>query len=143
MTFFVDTGAFYALVDDSDRHCARARAFYRERLSADRFATTDSIVLESWRLIRNRLGWDAAYRFLDNLRRSDVEILRIDAADQEAAWRILTDYADQELSLADALSFAVMERHGIGHAFTFDKDFLLYRYGPKKQRAFSRWPAEP
>lgn len=142
MTILVDTGAFYAVADDSDRNSARARAFFREKLTTDRFATTDAVVLETWTLLRNRLGWSAAFRFLENLRRSDIEVLRIDSADQEAAWRILNDYSDQELSLADALSFALMERHGIVHAFTFDKDFLLYRYGPKKKRAFSRWPAE-
>lgn len=141
MIVLVDTGAFYALADDSDGNAEEARAFFRARLKTDRFVTTDAILLEAWTLIRGRLGWSAAHRFLDAQRRSNVALFYIEAADLELAWRVLNDYADQELSLTDAISFAVMERHGIGDAFSFDKDFLLYRYGPRKQRSFTRWPS--
>lgn len=140
MTFFIDTGGFYALADDSDRNAPAAREFFRKRLESDQFATSDAVLLESWTLIRNKLGWQAARRFLEGLRASGIALVFIEPADLEAARRIQDDYADQELSLTDALSFAVMERQGIGSVFSFDKDFLLYRYGPKKQRAFTRSP---
>ena len=140
MTLLIDTGAFYALADQSDRNARAARDFFRGRLGADEFVTTSAVLLEAWTLLRNKLGWAAADRYLDGLRKSEVAILFIEPADLEAAGRIMADYADQELSLVDALSFALMERHGIADAFAFDKDFLVYRYGPRKQRAFTCWP---
>jgi hypothetical protein len=36
---------------------------------------------------------------------------------------LLADYADQDFSLADAVSFAVMRQRGIEEAFTFDSHF--------------------
>lgn len=140
MTCLIDTGAFYALADDSDRHAAPARAFFRAHLEDDGFVTTSAIVLESWTLIRNKLGWPAARTFLENLKRAGIAMLYLESADLDAAGKILDQYADQELSLTDAASFALMERHGITHAFTFDKDFLLYRYGPRGQRSFTCRP---
>lgn len=140
MIVLIDTGAFYALADDSDRNAAVARGFFRKHLETERFVTSSAILLETWTLLRGRLRWQAAYRFLESLRGSSISVLHIQPEDLEAAWRILGDYADQELSLTDATSFALMERHGIGHAFSFDKDFLLYRYGPRKQRSFVRLP---
>ena len=140
MTVLIDTGAFYALADDSDRYAARARDFFRKHLEAGSFATTSAIVSESWTLIRNKLGYPAAQRFLDGVRTSGMDLLYVESSDLEAAARILGHYADQELSLVDAFSFSLMERHGIVDAFTFDKDFLLYRFGPRNQRAFTCWP---
>ena len=136
MTVLIDTGAFYALADDSDRNAPAAREFFRERLSSGQFATTEAILFETWTLIRNRLGWDGAQRFLEGFRTAGFALLCVEPVDLEAAWRIMAEYADQELSLVDAATFALMERHGIQQAFTFDKDFLLYRYGSKRQRSF-------
>lgn len=136
MSVLIDTGAFFALANDSDRHAATARKYFRENLEPQEFVTTDAVLFESWTLIRNKLGWDASRRFLTGVKTSAIKILFIESADLEIASRIMDDYADQQLSLVDASSFAVMERHGIAAAFTFDKDFLLYRFGPKKQRSF-------
>lgn len=140
MLVLIDTGAFYALADDSDRNARAARSFFRERLETEQFATTNAIVFESWSLLRGRLGWNAAYRFMEGLRKSAISLLHAESVDLELAWRIIGEYSGQELSVVDALSFAMMERHGISEVFTFDKDFLLYRYGPKKQRSFRCWP---
>jgi len=35
----------------------------------------------------------------------------------------------------------MMERLGLAEAFAFDVHFLVYRYGPGRQRAFSRVPS--
>jgi len=34
----------------------------------------------------------------------------------------------------------MMERQGIHEAFAFDAHFLVYRFGPARQRAFRRLP---
>lgn len=140
MSILIDTGAFYALADNSDRNAPAARAYFRKQFETEEFVTTNAILLESWTLIRNKLGWSAARRFLDGFERSGMPLLYLEPADMVLAGKILDDYEDQELSLVDASSFSLMERHGITHAFTFDKDFLLYRYGLKKQRSFTCRP---
>lgn len=140
MNILVDTGAFYALADDSDRNAGAARAFFRKHLETDAFVTTSAVLLESWTLIRNKLGWAAARRFLEGFKRAGMTLLYVEPADMEVAGRILDEYADQELSLVDATSFSLMARHGITHAFTFDKDFLVYRFGPGNRRSFTRGP---
>jgi predicted nucleic acid-binding protein len=39
-------------------------------------------------------------------------------------------------SLVDRTSFAVMVRAGIERAAAFDDDFAVFRYGPRRSRAF-------
>ena len=61
---------------------------------------------------------------------------RVSLADLDAAWAIGQDYLDQDFSIVDRTSFAVMERLGITRVASFDHHFAIYRYGPKRDRAF-------
>ena len=73
----VDTGAWHAIADRSDRHHARARKFYLAEAPRRRLVTTDLILAESWTLIRAHLGRDAALTFWHTLRttRTDAHFL--------------------------------------------------------------------
>jgi len=137
----VDTGAWYALADRSDRHHQRARRFYAKQAPHQRLLTTDLIVAESWSLIDGRLGRASAIKFWQTLRTVRMPIVPLDAVDLESAWRILQAFPDQALSLTDCTSFAIMERIGVHEAFAFDAHFLVYRFGLRRERAFQRWPA--
>ena len=53
-----------------------------------------------------------------------------------AAWVMGEDFPDQDFSLVDRTSFAVMERLGLERAASFDEDFAVYRWGPGRRRAF-------
>ena len=136
----VDTGAWYALADTSDRHHEEARGFFGERAGQIPFVTTDLILAESWALIGSHLGHPAALTFWDTLRETRIPILTADSIDLEAAWRIAQAYGDQSFSFVDCVTFAMMERQGIHEAFAFDAHFLVYRFGPARQRAFRRLP---
>ena len=48
-----------------------------------------------------------------------------------------TAFADQDFSLADRTSWAVMQRLGIHDAISLDQDFRVYRFGPGRQRRFN------
>jgi predicted nucleic acid-binding protein len=137
---FVDTGAWYALADSSDRHHDEARRFYLAQAPLGRLVTSDLVVSETWTLIGAHLGRAAALTFWDTLRATRTPILTIEAVDLEAAWRIVHAFPDQDFSFTDCASFAVMERLGIDEVFAFDSHFLVYRFGPRRQRAIRRVP---
>jgi predicted nucleic acid-binding protein len=137
---FVDTGAWYAIADASDRHHAEARRFYLEHAPSGRLLTTDLVVSETWTLVSAHLGRSAALKFWDTLRATRTPIVTIETVDLEAAWRIVHSFSDQDFSFTDCTSFAIMERLGIDEAFAFDGHFLVYRFGPRRQRAIRRVP---
>ncbi len=133
MTAFVDTSAFYAAADSADVSSGRAR----ELLSAEtELVTSDHVLVESWRLLRDRLGFEAAERFWDGLRLGPASIEPVRESDLESAWQIGRAFADQGFSLVDRTSFALMERLGIFRAVAFDDDFAVYRFGAGRDRAF-------
>jgi len=140
VSIFVDTGAWYAVADRSDRHHASATRFYNERAPAGGFVTSSHVVAETWALLAAHLGRPAALTFWETLRDLRVPILVCDPADLEAAWRIAQAFPDQDFSFTDCTSFAIMERLGIDEAFAFDGHFLVYRYGSNRRRAFRRHP---
>jgi len=67
MKTFVDTSAFYALADTTDRHHSVARKVYEELVGKEELITTDYVLLECWFLISHHLGRNAALKFWDFL----------------------------------------------------------------------------
>jgi len=98
--------------------------------------TSDHILVESWLLLRHRLGRHAAEQFWLGLRRGVAEVAPVNAADLDAAWEIGERFADQDFSLVDRTSFAVMHRLGVSTAAAFDDDYAIYRFGNNLDRAF-------
>ena len=80
---------------------------------------------------------NAAENFWSGLRQGVAHLEKVTSADLEAAWAIGEAFPDQEFSIVDRTSFAVMERLGISRAASFDEDFAVYRYGRKRDRAFT------
>lgn len=138
---FVDTGAFYATADRSDRHHGAAAATFTVHAPLGGLVTTDHVVVETWYLLRARLGRDAAMRFWDAMHRGVVTVLGVGADDFVRARTIAHEWSDQALSIVDCTSFAVMERSRIEQAFAFDRHFRIYRYGRGRRRAFTVVPA--
>ena len=58
-------------------------------------------------------------------------------ADLEAAWQMGQAWKDQDFSIVDRTSFAVMLRLGIERAASLDDHFAVFRFGPAKRRAFT------
>ena len=61
-------------------------------------------------------------------------------ADLEVAATIGNSFADQDFSLSDRTSWAVMERLGINEAVSLDREFRIYRFGPDRRRFFTVSP---
>jgi uncharacterized protein len=124
---FVDTSAWYALVDRDDADHEKATAFFTANSTP--LITTSAIFSETVTLIRYRLGHDSACTFGRNLNESSlVRLVTINNADEDRAWEIFCKYGDQDFSFADCTSFAVMQRMKIATAFTFDRHFLIMKF---------------
>lgn len=55
-------------------------------------------------------------------------VVRVNVEDEKHALSIIYEQEDQDYSLTDALSFVVLERMGIRHAFAFDSHFAQYGF---------------
>ncbi len=134
MTLFVDTSVWYAAADAGDRSNPRAKEILT---SGEPLLTTDHVLVETWLLLRHRLGREAANRFWDGLRSGVAAIEAVGPADLETARAVESSFADQDFSIVDLTSFAVMGRLGLRRAAAFDRDFAVYRFGPRRDRAFT------
>ena len=133
---FVDTSAWYAAAANDDASHDRS-----VRLLSDHtgwLTTTDHVLVETWALARSRRDRTAADALVETIMaRNLAEVLTATPEDIRMALRIGELFSDQDFSMVDRTSWAVMERHGIEEAVAFDADFAVYRYGPRLQRAFT------
>jgi predicted nucleic acid-binding protein len=139
MSIFVDTGAFYALADSRDEHHEQAKAYYTKNFKPSLFLTSEYVFVESWTLIHHKLGKAASQKFWSTIRSGLFQLQRVSASDLERAWEIFNQYADQDFSLVDCCSFAMMENLRIDEAFSFDHHFSVFR--PKTGKAFRIHPS--
>jgi len=124
---FVDTGAWYALVDSDDADHTAAAAF----LAANTIPliTTNFVFSETVTLIRYLIGHEAARSFGQKSKESSfVRVVTVAPADEERAWEIFCKYRDQDFSFVDCTSFAVIERMKLSAAFTFDRHFSVMKF---------------
>lgn len=133
MSLFVDSSVWYAAADGGDRSNARGR----EVLSGgDALITSDHVLVETWLLLRHRLGREAAERFWGGLKSGVAVVEAVTAVDLESAWAIGEAFPDQDFSIVDRTSFAVMQRLGVRRVASFDDDFAVYRFGRDRRGAF-------
>ena len=88
-----------------------------------RLVTTDLVLAEAVVVVRARAGFDLSVRAGERLLADPFEIVWVDRALLDDAWRLYRRYRDHDLSLCDCVSFAVMRRRKIDTAFAYDRDF--------------------
>jgi predicted nucleic acid-binding protein len=133
VTLFVDSSAFYAAADTADKGHGRATAILA---GGEALVTSDHVLVESWLLLRHRLGRGPAERWWGAVRAGAAAVETVREADLEVAWAIGDAFPDQDFSIVDRTSFAVMQRLGMTRVATFDNDFAVFRYGSRRERAF-------
>lgn len=124
-TIFVDTAGWLCLADRSQPEHAQARSVYQDRAGI-RAVTTNYILAELFALLssRTRLPRTQILDFIVAIRSSaQVEVVYADAALDSSALDLLRSRLDKHWSLADAVSFIVMQQHGITEALTTDHHF--------------------
>ncbi len=123
---FVDTSAYYAVIDrrDADHRGAVATM---HRLTSERrpLITTNIILFELHSLLLNRISRHIAWVSHQELRAAQ-DVVQIRIRDEARAEETLAQYDDKNFTLIDASSFAVMERFGISVAFSLDRHFAQY-----------------
>jgi predicted nucleic acid-binding protein len=125
--FFVDTSAWYPLVvsnhPDHARLGARLRTLIREH---HRLVTTNLVVAETHALLLRRVGRPTALTFVRTVYESPNVVVHSTREIELAAERSwLARFTDQDFSLADAVSFAVMTERRIREALTLDVHFAV------------------
>jgi predicted nucleic acid-binding protein len=133
LSIFVDSSMWFASTVARDRDNARAKVILS---TTSAHVTSDHILVETWLLLNNRYHRHAAENFWDRIRHGPVRVEQVTASDLEAAWAIGQAFSDQNFSIVDRTSFALMERLGISRVASFDDDFAIYRYGRNRDRAF-------
>lgn len=136
---FVDTSAYFALIDAQDANHSSAQAIADE-LSQEpvRLLTTNFIIAETHALFLSRMRRDIALSFLREIDNSSTTIVRATAKDEQHAREILQKYRDRDFSLCDAISFAVMGRLNISSVFSFDRHFVQYGFAMVTARNIGR-----
>jgi predicted nucleic acid-binding protein len=114
---YVDTSAFIAFADRSDSHHPRFR-----RLFADppALVTTPLVVAEGHGWFLKRYDSAKGLQFLAMIEAMPLTILSIGASEQTAATVLLRRYADQDLTLTDALGLHVMAARRIRACWSTD-----------------------
>ena len=122
---FVDTSAWYAIIDKNDQD--HAAALGKIRILDRPLLTSNYIFDETLTLLKSRLGSPIAIQFGQKLWNQEVSaLLRITEEDEEKAWTIFRQYEDKGFSFTDCTSFALMERLDIKTVFAFDDHFVQY-----------------
>jgi len=133
MRVFVDSSVWFAAANIRDRNNANAK---RLLASLAGLVTTDHVLVESWLIMQRQIHRRAAESFWEGIRTGLAVVEKAGIVDLEAAWAIGEAFPDQEFSIVDRTSFAVMERLGLTRVASFDSDFAIYRYGRNRDRAF-------
>jgi predicted nucleic acid-binding protein len=121
----VDTSAYFALVDKTDRHHLAAVTFIRSHDAP--LVTTDLVIVETLNLVQARIGHRHAVRLGKQLLNPALTtVLKVSEEDVAQAWRLFQRYRDKGFSFTDCTSFALMERMQITTAFAFDTHFRQY-----------------
>lgn len=133
MSVFVDTSAWYALLDRSDVSHSRITSMLRD---AGSLLLTDHILVETHRLAAHRLGGEVADRFWREVAGNAAVIEVVGLKDLDQALDIRAEWSDHDFSLVDCTSFAVMQRVRLNSVVTLGSDFAIFRFGNRRQHAF-------
>ena len=134
---YVDTSAFYALIDRSDRYHNHASNLWPDLLNDDvTLITSNYVVWETMSLLQKRIGFEAASLWYKDIL-SVLDVLWVDARIHQRAYQLWLNLGRRRLSLVDCVSFVTMHQYEIEKAFCFKPHFMDHGFTlltPKKAK---------
>jgi len=125
---YVDTSAFYALLDRSDRYHKQASVIWPALLDDNvTLITSNYVVSETVGLLQNRIGFKAVklwYRDILGI----LDVWWVDADAHGRAYDLWLNLGLKGLSLIDCVSFVTMHHHHIEKAFCFKPRFAEHGF---------------
>ncbi len=124
-SLFVDTSGWAAPLLTNTDHYDEMMAFSQLIVAQGRaLITTNYVMAELVALLgaRSHVSRRTLLDFVEQIRNS-TQVVVIDQALDDVAWRMLRQHEDKDWSLTDAASFVVMRNLGITEAFSSDKHF--------------------
>jgi predicted nucleic acid-binding protein len=123
MRVFIDTSAFYALLDRDDDNHRRAKDVWTNLLKNENTLIASNYVLvETFALIQHRLGMNAVRGFQNDI----LPLVNIEFVVPElhrSGVSALLSASRRNLSLVDCVSFEMMRTLEVKIAFAFDPHF--------------------
>ncbi|TAN42085.1 MAG: PIN domain-containing protein [Nitrospirae bacterium] len=123
MNIFIDTSGFIAVLDADDDMHVRAKGVWIKMIS-DRmnFITNNYILVETFALVRSRLGIDAVRALQEDILPL-VHVEWVDEISHKMGVSALLAAGRKKLSLVDCVSFETMRKLALKNVFTFDRHF--------------------
>ena len=124
MSIYIDSSAFLAVIDASDKFHPSAVSVWQELLDQqERLVISSYTLIETIAVLHSRLGTIVVTRFLSDLLPA-VEVVWADVSDHKAAvLAMLVRPGKSGPSIVDCMSFHVIRQRQIGDVFTYDKHF--------------------
>ena len=121
---YVDTSAFYALLDRADPYHKEASSLWVTLMDNNStLVTSNYVVSETVKLLQKRIGFEAARAWYKNIL-SVLDVLLIDENIHQQAYELWLNLGRIPLSLVDCTSFVTMHQHQIERAFCFKSQFV-------------------
>ena len=121
MSIFIDTGIFYALLDEKDINHIDALAIMTHILEGKfgKAVTTDYVILETTLLLKTRIGPKVVKSFLDFLEESGITTIIVDKETFEKTLKLVKKHP-KSLSICDAPTLTILEDWNINNLATFN-----------------------
>ena len=121
---YVDTSAFYALLDRADPYHNEASSLWVTLMDNNStLVTSNYVVSETMKLLQKRIGFEAARAWYKKIL-SVLDVLWIDEGIHQQAYELWLNLGRIPLSLVDCTSFVTMHQHQIERAFCFKSHFV-------------------
>ena len=123
MRTFVDTSAFYAILDRDDANHQKAKRVWSELLQDENILVTSNYVLvETFALLQSRLGLSAIRAFQEDVLPL-INVEYVTPGIHRSGIAALMLASKRNLSFVDCVSFEIIRTLGIRNAFAFDTHF--------------------
>ena len=121
MSIFIDTGIFYALLDEKDINHIDALAIMTHILEGKfgKAVTTDYVILETTLLLKTRIGPKVVKSFLDFLEESGITTIIVDKETFQKTLKLVKKHP-RSLSICDAATLTIIEDWNINNLATFN-----------------------